>query len=302
MKRTTKSTQPSGNRQLSLFETSDNPFEHIKHIDEQGQEYWLAREMMTVMEYLEWRNFTPVIERAKVACEKGGAEPNYHFVDQHELITVGKGARRRAASFKLSRLACYYTAMNGDPNKKWVAYAQTYFVVQTRKQELAEEKQHKQIPARQSKEYRALIDSGYNDEQAIQRIKSREYSKDRFSLVTGVWHGHGGDIGKLADHSTYRATGKHVWQWKEEWHIKVSPRNYFSTAMLNILSMVEFLAANLSIGRNSRGTEALAKDIDTATSYVDIAGLQRDYPEMFVRPPLPKLEQPRLTRGDYLEG
>lgn len=291
-----KSNQSSDHRQLTIWESPENPFEHIKRIDESGQEYWLARELMVAMQYERWRTFTPVISRAVSALEKAGNKADYHMVDQHHMIETGKGAKRKVADLKLSRLACYFIAMNGDPQKDAVSLGQAYFVIQTRRQELTDNKIAVKPPVRQTKAYRALLDSGYTQQQAVQQIESRQYSKDRFKIISGIWYGRGGDVAKLADRSTLRATGKHVWQWKTEWHIKESPRNYFSTALLNILSMVEFLAANLSTGRDSHGTDELAQDIDRATSYVDFEGLQRDYPEMFVKRPALKAKQPQLLR------
>lgn len=152
------------------------------------------------------------------------------------------------------------------------------------------------VPQKQTKEYRQLIDSGYNDAQAQHRMDVREHSKDNFRMVSAVWYKRGGDIGALADRSTLRATGKHVWEWKREWQIKESPRNYFSTALLSIMALVERLAMNLSEAVDSNGTDELARDIDRATGYVDFEGLRRDYPTLFVKRPLVAPGQRKLLK------
>lgn len=113
-------------------------FEEIKKIDEDGVEYWEARELMKILEYSEWRNFEKVIEKAKTACTLSQQNVIDHFVDINKMIIVGKGANREALDYKLSRYACYLIAQNGDSTKEPIALAQTYFATQTRKQELFE--------------------------------------------------------------------------------------------------------------------------------------------------------------------
>lgn len=111
-------------------------FEQIKRFDENGNEYWSARDLCKVLEYLEYRNFQPVIERAKEACQNSGHQLSDHFVDMHEMIEIGKGGKRSVESHKLSRYACYLIVQNADPGKEVVALGQTYFAVQTRLQEI----------------------------------------------------------------------------------------------------------------------------------------------------------------------
>ena len=113
-------------------------FESIKHLDEEGREYWEARELQKALEYKEWRKFENVIDRAKVACGSSGIDTNVQFVDVDKLsINVNKG-KRIIKDYKLSRYACYLIAQNSDSRKRSVALAQTYFAIQTRKQELLE--------------------------------------------------------------------------------------------------------------------------------------------------------------------
>lgn len=113
-------------------------FESIKHINEYGMEYWTARELMSVLEYKQWRRFSDAIERAKEACEASGNRVSDHFADAGKMIVLPKGAKRQVQDFHLSRYACYLISMNGDPRKESIALAQTYFAVKTRQQELSE--------------------------------------------------------------------------------------------------------------------------------------------------------------------
>ena len=111
-------------------------FEQIKQTDENGNEYWAVRQLAKVLEYSEYRHFLPVITRAKEACTKSGQQVTHHFEDILEMIDLGKGAKRKVESVKLSRYACYLVVQNADPGKEVVALGQTYFAVQTRVQEI----------------------------------------------------------------------------------------------------------------------------------------------------------------------
>lgn len=111
-------------------------FESIKKLDEQGNEFWSARDLSKVLEYSEYRHFLPVIERAKEACKNSKQEVSDHFEDILEMVAIGSGAQRNTESVKLSRYACYLIVQNADPSKEVVALGQTYFAVQTRIQEI----------------------------------------------------------------------------------------------------------------------------------------------------------------------
>lgn len=113
-------------------------FEDIKHVDEGGNEYWLARELQKTLEYKEWRKFSGVIDKAKKSCFNSNVNLYDHFVDTDKMVEIGSGAKRKQDDYKLSRYACYLIAQNGDSRKKVIALAQTYFAIQTRKQELSE--------------------------------------------------------------------------------------------------------------------------------------------------------------------
>lgn len=123
-------------RMSELVKYSEQTFESIKHVNEYGEEYWLARELQPILEYAQWRRFAEVMDRAKLACKNSGFAVEDHFADVGKMVDIGSGAERRVADVMLSRYACYLIVMNGDPRKEIIAIGQTYFAVKTRQQEL----------------------------------------------------------------------------------------------------------------------------------------------------------------------
>ncbi len=115
------------------------PFETIRKNDEAGNEYWPARDLAKILEYNDYRNFLKVVDKARTASENSGQSVADHFVDVTDMIEVGKGAKRQVKNIYLSRYACYLVIQNADPDKEVVALGQTYFAVQTRRQEEADE-------------------------------------------------------------------------------------------------------------------------------------------------------------------
>ena len=113
-------------------------FESIKHTNEYGNEYWYARELMQALEYSKWGNFASVIDKAKLSCKLSENNIHDHFADVGKMVNIGSNAQRRQVDYKLSRYACYLIVQNADPRKKVVALGQTYFAVQTRKQEVTQ--------------------------------------------------------------------------------------------------------------------------------------------------------------------
>lgn len=128
-----------------LTQPEHTSFESIRVINEQGGEIWLARQLAKVLDYAEYRNFLPVIEKAKKACENSGQSVADHFVENHEMVEIGSGAQRKMDSFALSRYACYLIVQNGDASKPVIANGQTYFAVQTRRQELQDDTGFQQL-------------------------------------------------------------------------------------------------------------------------------------------------------------
>lgn len=120
-------------------------FESIKQLDGEGNEYWLARSLGKVLDYSEYRHFLPVIERAREACRNSSQPAADHFEDILEMVEIGSGARRELPDVRLSRYACYLIVQNGDPSKPVIANGQTYFALQTRRQELADDKKFAQL-------------------------------------------------------------------------------------------------------------------------------------------------------------
>ena len=121
-----------------LKEYTERLFEDIKHIDENGSEFWYARELQVSLDYKRWQKFLNVIEGAKNACKQSNNLLLDHFTQAGKMIKLGKGGNRNVIDYKLSRYACYLIAQNGDSRKKVIALAQTYFAIQTRRQELSE--------------------------------------------------------------------------------------------------------------------------------------------------------------------
>ena len=121
-----------------LEKINETIFESIKHVDDDGNEYWYARELQKVLEYKRWDKFYNVIESAQVACSISNNNVLDHFSQVGKMVDIGSNTSRNIVDYKLSRYACYLIAQNGDSRKKVIALAQTYFAIQTRKQELLE--------------------------------------------------------------------------------------------------------------------------------------------------------------------
>ena len=113
-------------------------FEDIKQIREDGEEFWSARDLSRVLEYTQWRNFSKVIDKAMLACKNSGYKLSDHFADFSKMVEIGSGAHRSKIDYELTRYACYLIVQNGDPRKETIALGQSYFAIQTRRQEVAD--------------------------------------------------------------------------------------------------------------------------------------------------------------------
>lgn len=155
-------------------------FEELVQHDEEGGEFWLARDLQGLLGYAKWENFAKVIERARTACLASGYDDTDHFLDVRKMIELGKTATRPIEDVALTRYACYLIAQNGDPSKDAIAFAQTYFAVQTRKQELIEQRlvEVERLSARKKltlseKELSGIIYERVGDQMSFARIRSK---------------------------------------------------------------------------------------------------------------------------------
>ena len=173
---------------------SNQSFEDIKHIDENGIEFWYARELQKVLDYKEWRKFENVIQKAIMACKNTGISEVDHFVGADKMVQIGSGAERKQKDYKLTRYACYLIAQNGDSRKKVIALAQTYFAIQTRKQEIIE-KEYSLLTEDEKRFYqRNLTRKGnYSLNQTAKNAGVKNFDKFHNSGYKGLYNGETAD-------------------------------------------------------------------------------------------------------------
>ena len=173
-----------------IKEYTEKLFEDIKHIDQNSNEYWLARELMKVLEYKEWRKFNKVIQKAMEACNGSNYSILDHFVLKDKMVNIGSNTTRKLQDYKLSRYACYLTVQNCNPRIKIIALAQTYFAIQTRKQELSE-KQYSELTEDEKRFYqRNLTRKGnYSLNIAARNAGVKNFDKFHNSGYKGLYNG-----------------------------------------------------------------------------------------------------------------
>lgn len=152
----------------------------VRKHPETGTEFWCARDLQMLLGYLQWRSFADVIDKAITACQNAGYEPRDHFAHISKMVDLGSGAKREIEDIALTRYACYLIAQNGDPTKDQIAFAQTYFAVQTHKQELIEKRlaEAERVSARKrltqsEKELSGIIFDRLRENESFARIRSK---------------------------------------------------------------------------------------------------------------------------------
>ena len=179
---------------MKEIDKNNKAFEDIKHIDENGVEFWYARELKHILQYSNWQNFEKIIHKAKTTCQNSDISVFEHFIDVNKTIKMPKGAEKTIVDYKLTRYACYLIAQNGDSRKKVIALAQTYFAVQTRKQEISE-KEYSMLSEDEKRFYqRNLTRKGnYSLNQAAKKAGVKNFDKFHNSGYKGLYNGETAD-------------------------------------------------------------------------------------------------------------
>ena len=179
---------------MEKIDKNNELFEDIKHIDENNMEFWYGRELMIILEYKQWRRFESVINKAKESCKNSDISVIEHFANVGKTIKMPKGAEKIIPDYKLTRYACYLIAQNGDSRKKVIALAQTYFAVQTRKQEISE-KEYSTLTEDEKRFYqRNLTRKGnYSLNQAAKNAGVKNFDKFHNSGYRGLYNGETAD-------------------------------------------------------------------------------------------------------------
>ena len=173
-----------------LEKINETIFESIKHVDDEGNEYWYARELQKVLEYNQWRKFNGVIKKAINSCKASNYVTSDHFVGADKMINLGKGGQRKVSDYKLSRYACYLIAQNGDSRKKVIALAQTYFAIQTRKHELLEQEYNNLTDDEKRFYQRDLTKKGnYSLNQTAKKAGVKNFDKFHNAGYKGLYNG-----------------------------------------------------------------------------------------------------------------
>ena len=179
---------------MKEIDKNNKSFEDIKHIDKNGIEFWYARELMPILQYSNWQNFERIIDKAKISCENSGISVFEHFIDVNKLSKRANNAKVEIKDYELTRYACYLIAQNGDSRKKVIALAQTYFAVQTRKQEITE-KEYSLLTEDEKRFYqRDLTRKGnYSLNQTTKKSGVKNFDKFHNAGYKGLYNGETAD-------------------------------------------------------------------------------------------------------------
>lgn len=193
-------------------------FEDIKHIDEFGNEYWLARELQNILEYTQWRRFENVINKAKFACKNSNIKVDEHFANVGKMVDIGSNTKRITKDYRLTRYACYLIAQNGDSRKEVIALAQTYFAIQTRKQELSE-KEYNELTEDEKRLYRRnqVRKGNYNLNKTAVKAHVKDLARFHNAGYKGLYNGETADANLKRDKvdNEYTANSVHYEVGKE---------------------------------------------------------------------------------------
>lgn len=173
-------------------QSGQKSFEQLKLINPHGAEYWSARDLQSLLGYSQWRRFEDAIARAITSCNQSGNDPANHFAGAGKMIAIGKGGTREVPDFHLSRFACYLIAQNGDPRKPEIAFAQKYFAIQTRRQELSDayrrDQERLELRQQTKEEFKALSGAAQNA-----GVQSRMFGVFHDAGYKGLYGGLGHD-------------------------------------------------------------------------------------------------------------
>lgn len=172
---------------MTVPEKHNRTFEALRHVHAEGGEYWSARELFPVLEYSRWEKFKQLIEKAKIACATAGATVSDHFHLEVKMVDLGSGSKREIEDYHLSRYACYLIVQNGDPSKPVIALGQTYFAIQTRRQELADDAAFKAL----SEEDRRLFLRNELREHNKALVETAKQAGVRTGLDYAIFQNHG---------------------------------------------------------------------------------------------------------------